>query len=430
MSPRLLFTAATCAVLCACGGAPVRPAAQSGALDTSKWPVLLAGGVGGLGLFHDESDASAVLLASWATSQGMRVAPPRTVSEVFARAYRGEDVRTGASCGLPLSASNARERYASVLGHGGRLEADVACRASKPCMLNVTATRGKDRLAAWQAPFDTTALWPEALRKALGALSPARDDDAGGGGLGVVGKVNEAVAASPERLAFSSWGAASSAAEDALRDTVTLAGGAETLRSCVVASGGTELLVRADAGGRIDRCESRDGGGEPARCACAIFTKSGSVAPAARGQRLVVGVSYRAADLVVGQNVVVASVQSYFPLRSPSGEEAWGPLVSDPSIAQWDAPKSQLVPPCFADLEGGAFHLRVRTTFDAMGKATVSKAIPRKDETPTAAQVACVERLFLSAQAPCPSVPSSTADAVVTVETRPLARPAPAPPPR
>lgn len=420
---------------CGPGRAPPRASGTFDVAPASSAPPIMIDNLDGLGLFDDELGEARAILATWARTRGFAVVDPGQTSTVLARAALGQDVRTGAACGRPLRTSLARTRWASELGGGRRLTAFVRCDdATRSCVLHV-AVRGSGwdddptidaaSRSGWRAPFDASAPWGDALPRALAALAPAPADDLMGG-FGVGSTSGKEVRAAPEHLAFSTVPARASDSAETFADAVELpaSSGLSALRACMVASDGTELMVSSDADGRVTRCVGRGGSDAAALCACALFTSQGTVKAAARAARFYVRVGYRPADVVAqGKAVVSAHVRTHlvkYPIAN--GQVRWRPSVSDPSIEDWAPPPDWALTACFADLASGAFHFRVRTHFDAGGHPTNAVAEHTAGESPTPAQVACLEHAFLASSAPCPAAASTHADVEVTVVARTIGK--------
>lgn len=415
----------------ACVTAPVvaPPASPSPA---ASGPVLVVGALEGLGLFGSEIAEAEDSIAAWARAHGHRVVDPAHAREIYARARAGRDAKTGEACGLPLSRWRATSRWKEALGAEGQLDAHVACdEETAGCRLEVTAREGigfdDDVLADHAAPFDARAPWRDALRRALGALVPRRDD-AGAGGLGLVGGLgSDEVRARPERLDFSAWPARAMDREKDMKQALTFSGaeGTMPLRACFFEGGSAELLVDVDDRGNVARCESRTVDDVVPTCACAAFIAHANGGPPIRGKRANVGVHFQPADMVARWGALVtASVRTYLEsYKDRRGETLWRPAVSQRTISEWEPPGSEVVTKCFADVPVAAsFRASVRVTFDAAGRAT-DVALRAAGATPLSdSQSACLRGAFLQSRAPCPGAPSATALAEVAVAVRAITR--------
>jgi len=364
------------------------------------------------------------MIAAWARARGWSVVDPARALVAFDRARAGQDARTGAACGAPLSRWRATRRWAKELGAQGRVSASVQCDdAKKTCSLSVRASDSFDfdgtTLADLTAPFDARAPWRDALAKSLAAMTKAPDDD-GAGGLGMLGGLaNGPVQARPERLTFTAW-ASRASDRDETKDALSFAG-STPLRACFEGGGDAELAIEVSDDGAIARCEPADGETESSTCACAAFTQHATAAPIARGKRLHVSVHYAPADVTTSWNgVVTASTRTYLEsYKSRSGEDLWRPDVTDASIAEWKPPSDDRVARCFADVAkptGARFRARVK--FDAVGRAATADVYDPKGLALTDAERACVRSALLLARAPCPASPQTSALVEVSFAAR------------
>lgn len=415
-------------VLASCGAPkaapPPRPTAPVIAPAYAKWPVLLVRELDGLALFRAESNEATAILAGFARMQGMPLVDPAHAKEIIDRAWRGEHATTGARCGRPLSASEARERWLKELGAGGSLRGSVTCDEARKCTLSVVALSGfaddAETLAHWEAPFDARAPFGPALQKAVAALTPyevASDGAMGGLGLGGLGGK---VVAEPERLTIHTWAAHVLDDDATFADAVSVPNATAALRGCFATTGSADLLVAADDKGRIARCESTDGNDDAAQCTCKVLASSGTASDAARGKRFHVRVMHSEADVVAdGKAVVRAWPNTYLEAHVRSdGSTEFRPAVSDRSIAEWRPPRDGALAACFRNTTSGTLHFRVRTHFDAVGNAISADVHRSPGEGSADGQVKCLARAFLASRAPCPATPNATADAEVTVTSQ------------
>ena len=324
----------------------------------------------------------------------------------------------------------ARERWAAELGALGRLDAAVACDDGKSSCHLVVSTVVSMELGApvkqrWSAPFDARAPWKKALGASLAALAPWTEEDDGKGGLGLLGGLagDGPVEARPEKIDLYTSSAHALDDPDSMQNAITLGGGPASIRGCFAAEDSADVLVAADASGRIARCEPRVGDEGASRCLCGALARA-VVAKNARGKRFDVSASLERGDRVAEGKVVVHAfarthLDSY---EAADGETLWKPRVSHPSVTYWHEPGHAALADCFTDRVPGGIGLGVRTTFDAKGRAVHAQVrLATKDPAPTPEQITCVEKAFLTSRAPCPGVPRSWADAEVRVYTRPLA---------
>jgi hypothetical protein len=363
-------------------------------------------------------------------ARGWNVVDPSRAHDALERARFGQDPRTGAACGLPLSRFTALRRWGQWLGAQGRIDADVECSdKTHACSLTVEMNddleRDGETLAKFVAPFDTRAPWPEALDRAFGLLAPASAGDEGGGVVGGIMGGYE-VRAEPEHLGFSTRPArAMDQDHDGFEHAISFPDGLAPLRACFANDDSVEMLVEVDGRGKVARCESRVAADAVSSCVCDAFTRHATGAPPVRSKRAFVIVHFSPADVVTSWGAVVrARVNTYLEkYRGREGHDRWRPAVSDPSIADWQPPSRDRVASCFADAaQRGDLELKVRVTFDATGRATAVDAQGRKPPTLSQARRACLDAAFLASRAPCPAVPSSTADATVSATIRPATR--------
>lgn len=421
--PLLFFGAVACASTPPTPVAPVRPPA-SAAVPRA---VLVIEELAGLGLFRDEAYEADALIAAWARSRGWKVVDPALAHAVFDRARLGQDARSGASCGSPLSRWRATHRWASELHARGRVSAYVQCdEKTSACALSLFASDGFDpdnqALAELVAPFDARAPWREALGRALAALAPVRDEGAGAfdlmGGLGLAG---DAVQARPERLTFSARTArATDRGSDAIEHALSLSNSAP-LRACFDGAGAAELGIDVHDDGTIARCESHDGDVAPSTCACAVFTQHASASAPARGKRLYVSVRFAPADPITPWGgVATASTRTYLEsYKARNGEDLWRPDVSDQSIADFTPPSDDRLARCFADVtKPAAARFRARVKFDAVGRAIAADVYEPKGFTLSDAQRACATEALLTSRAPCPAAPATSALIEVSFSAR------------
>ncbi len=419
----LLFGGVVLCGVVACVSAPVAPVVAPVASSNAAAPrnVLVIDELSGLGLFRDEAYEADALIAAWARTRGWKVVDPARARAVFDRAHLGQDAKTGAACGLPLSRWRAMHRWATELGAQGRLSANVSCdEKTSACTLSVLASNGVDfdgePFADLVASFDARAPWREALRHALASLVPAPNDE-GKGGLGLLGGLaGDGVQARPERLTFSAWTArAMDHGSDAIKNALSFSSNAP-LRACFDGGGNAELTIEVNGDGTIVRCESRDAGDAVTTCACAAFTQHASAATPARGKRVHVGVHFAPADVVTPWGgVVTASTRTYLETyKGRNGDDLWRPDVTDRSIADWKPPSDDRVARCFADVsKPAAARFRARVKLDAVGRATAADLYDPKGFALSDAQRACTIEALLTSRAPCPA--SATTSALVEV---------------
>ena len=87
------------------------------------------------------------------------------------------------------------------------------------------------------------------------------------------------------------------------------------------------------------------------------------------------------------------------------------PVVSDPSIKEWESPQPWVLAPCFVTATG-SIEASVKLEFDRDGKAT-SATFKAKAGTLNKEMERCLRDAYLRVVAPCPEVDKATASGVV-----------------
>jgi hypothetical protein len=381
--------------------------------------------VDGLGLFRDENLEAARMVADWARRRGLKVVDPDAAERVFAPARVAKEPTSGESCGCALSDFKAKTRYQNELGANGELVASVGCTEAS-CSLEIRTLDelgffGKELLSL-SSPYAAKLPWRQALARALSALPNGATDAEGTGGLGLLdGTGDGRVVAHPERLKWSLHSARDwePIGDKTAQTNLTLAGKKETLRRCFgEGDGGAELLMEVDQRGKVARCESRVADDASSMCACQTFTAQGRADDALRGKRMFLEVYFSPADVVTPKRAVVEvlSRTHLVPYRDRHGKALWRPLVSDPSIDNWDPPSNYSIARCFAtNQDGRERSVQMTVEFDAKGKVVRTQAANSKPHPLSQTERDCIERVFRSATTPCPAVSTSTAQVVVQV---------------
>jgi hypothetical protein len=374
--------------------------------------------VSGLGHNRLEEAQSRRIVAEWAAGKGIVHVDADRATEWFAAAARGEDPRTGKACGRKLSDYVAETRWWDMMGARGSLASTIQC-SNGDCVLILSAIDGAGfdgaERARWSAPFDETRPWHEALGDALANLAPG-SPERGGGVSGIIGGESPKVVAEPERLSVSLRAATGWDHFSLRKDALVLDG--PPLRACFPeGEGDVEALLEIGAEGSIARCESRTVDSPESACVCEALVARGNAHAASHGKRAYATITLRPAEWVTPKNQVVrASVGATREwVQVPSVGKRFLPVVSDPSIRDWDPPSEQTVETCFRKWSRGST-VKVGATirFDEVGKATgvdfASDASPMDK-----AHASCLREALLQSEAPCPASPLTWAKAYVKI---------------
>lgn len=359
--------------------------------------------VEGLHLFADEQLDAKKLITTWARGAGLSVEDPERTTLIFERAALGQHAVTGQACGAGLWQTPAAERWRAELKGRARIHAGVACRDR--CWLWLEISEGLDpgsadagRSAAYAAPYDVSKPWRTELAVRLLQLAYRRDAEAPFEG-GILKSATVDPSFAPD--------------EDAPPLPPALE---RTTRACLGTSGAVGVLVESDAAGVVARCESDEStiiaNRKVVPCVCDALAGQAVGAPGAR-TGLVIADEEKAVTTKRGHAVRVVARAARE--QNPTTKQ-YEPIVTTPSIAEWEPPREWVLAPCFASATGATpIEARVDIEGDATG-AVGSVHLSSVTGTLTTAMQTCVKQAFSAIKVPCPDAPTWRATAELGVE--------------
>lgn len=379
--------------IAACGPRATPPTTPEPELDGDEQPTLQAGfsvpepilglplyvrDTQGLALFSAEQAEAAVIVAQWAQGIGFRVDDPARTREIFARASRGEDVKTGDACGAPLWAFVAADRWRVELHAQGRIEPAIECGTT--CAFTLRISEGIDglardagRTALWTAPWDPKAPWRDELKKRLREL-----------------KLVPTVERGP-RQSFDEH----------------IPGSLEVkTEPCLDEAGQIGLLFETDARGVIDKCESfaeeLRGDAPATECACKVLV----------GAELGGGARRRTAKVALPDEKARAA--SGVTVEADIGPQTKATVIDaggqtqvvepDRSVREWDPPAPWLLAKCF-DGKSDVSEVTAKIAFKVaspQGKIVETSFTPLSGSLSPESQKCVAKVLREHARIPCP----------------------------
>jgi hypothetical protein len=352
-------------------------------------------------LFADEQAEASQMIAKALGDTGLVVEDPKRTREIYDRAARGLDVKTGKACGANLDRTSAAKRWGTEIGTAARIETSVYC--EKRCWIEVNIAEGIDgvlpphpkRTAHYAAPYDIGQPWRTELAKRLGELVAFRSLRDYGPAKYVDGAVDPA--AKPD-LSYGDT-----------NDKLELpASFAPAMKKCIGTRGAAGVLVETDASDKVTRCEpyarAFDGTIDVVPCVCTALTgKSLDGKGPRRTQIFTRGVDF-ALKTAAG---LVLNVQTSWDQARDEASGRFEVKVSHPSLASWETPSFIDLEACFTSMSEGLITADVEVMFDQVGKATGVKLTPTAG-TLTPAMETCVRDAYLTSKGSCPAVPTST----------------------
>ncbi|MBL8922421.1 MAG: hypothetical protein JNJ54_26450 [Myxococcaceae bacterium] len=397
----LAILCAVVLVACATATAPA-PTLPEKKPKGSRWVVRP---VEGLGLFKDEREQSARLVAAWLEEKGYRIADAATL-EALAQARQGRSALTGQDCGRPLATFEAARRWGSALGLAGSTSASVWCgKGEGPCQLSVSgAPLTADDRFRFVGPLARSGSPLEALAAAVTGLAPPAPPDGGvvGDLFGALGRREVRRGDELElRVSSADWRVP---ADQLPGPALTLA---QALTCLGADSDHATLLLQVDGAGVTSRCESAFELDRPEQtsCLCAQVARAGAQTALA-GKRWSVSFTIRRADRLTRDDRLVLSAYwntRIVRVRTDRPFPRFEERVEDPSLEGWSPAPARLAATCFEGVTApGRIPSRWAVWFDARGNAT--KAQEQKGYAPLDPVTReCVARALLTSQAPCPS---------------------------
>jgi hypothetical protein len=369
---------------------------------------LFVGDFDGYSLFEDEQLQAANIIATWARGQGLTVEDPAKTRQIFSRAARGQNAVTGKACGAPLWRTLAISRWRDQMNAKGRIEAGVYC--TPTCWLDVRISLGLDiglddgPTTFYAAPFDPSQPWPEELAKRLDQLVTWR----------APGEPKEPIAAVPDAQPIPAATDPAFDRDHGAQEPATLPDWLlPPAMACLGKTAAAGLVVQTNVGGAVERCEpfERRVIANVAAAECICSSLATSPLPTGTGRR---------AFAVFGDDAKVMTKTGLVITASADSERAqdpmtrlYEPVVSDPSIKEWESPQPWILAPCFFSATSNA-EIGVKLQFDRDGKAT-SATFKAKTGTLNKETESCLRTAYLRVVAPCPEAGKTTASGVVHV---------------
>ncbi|HTL36396.1 MAG TPA: hypothetical protein VL326_24860 [Kofleriaceae bacterium] len=367
---------------------------------------LFVSDLDGYALFEDEQLQAANIVAAWARGQGLSVQDPKATREIFYRAARGQHAVTGQACGAPLWRTLAISRWREQMKSKGRIEAGVYC--TPTCWLDVRISLGLDiglddgPTAFYAAPFDPSQPWATELPKRLDELITWR----------APGEPTDPIAAVPGAVPLPAVTVPGfNRGEDDQPAPSVPPGVLAAAQACVGAAAGAGVVIQTSATGVVEKCESFD------RRIISNVPVADCICKALMGQT-VGKTAMRTPVGVFGDEVKTMTKSGMVVNASADAERAldpmtrlYKPVVSDPSIEEWESPQPWVLAPCFQSATGNV-EANVKLEFDRSGKAT---SVTVKATTGTLSKDAetCLKGVYAKVVAPCPDVDKATATGVV-----------------
>ncbi|MFN0246067.1 MAG: hypothetical protein ACKV2T_04115 [Kofleriaceae bacterium] len=348
-------------------------------------------------LFADEQAEASRMIASALRDTGVVVEDPKRTREIYDRAARGLDVKTGKACGANLDRTSAAKRWGAEIGTAARIETAVYC--EERCWIEVNIEDGIDRVlpphpkrtAHYAAPYDIGQPWRTELPRRLGELVAFRSLRDYGRAKYVAGAVD------PAPKPDLSYG-------DTNEQLELPASFAPAMKQCIGTRGAVSVLVETDANDKVARCEpyprALDNTSDLVPCVCnALAGKSLD----GKGPRRTRAFTRGVAPALKTDGGLLLNVQDQ------ERDEASGRFevkVSHPSLASWETPSWIDLEACFTPMSEGLITADVEVTFDQVGKATRVEMTPTAG-TMTPAMETCVRAAYLTSKGSCPAVPTS-----------------------